>query len=634
MANHAICIGINQYEQEKRWESLSWAMNDAREMSDLLVKQEKFDNVFYFADDAEPISILGRTYRAKPTHSNLIHFFAEFFEDVQFGDRDNIWFFFSGHGVVYNGDDYLMPCDGSLRAIDETAISVRKITQYLRKSGVENIILFLDACRNVVSQGKKGYFGQDKIKGIVTFYSCQPGQIAYEIDKLQRGSFTYALLESLQIPGSECATVERLDNRLRDRVKALNQEFQKEEQNPYTAVEPIQMYHDILLPQKASDRDILALINDALGAEIEKNYRLARRLWIRVLEVSPRNSIHIGGGVRAIERIAIAQISESVYPQRKAIDETGRKSAIKPVSPSFSFEVVTVNAKGEEIKRERRSANYQREDLGNGVNLDMVEIPGGTFMMGTEEAEIERLCKKYGSDWFKRESPQHEVTVKSFLMGKTPITQAQWREVVNRVETIERELNPDPSYFKGDKRPVEMVSWYDAVEFCVRLSKLTGQEYRLPSEAEWEYGCRGGMKTPFHFGETITADLANYNGNKTFANEPKGKYRKETTPVDEFAHPNAFGLYDMHGNVWEWCLDPWHSNYEGAPTDGRVWDENDNDYQNLKELLRYETNACCLRGGSWYDPDNCRSSNRDNDTRDVDNHVIGFRVVSSPVAEV
>ncbi|MEA5472223.1 formylglycine-generating enzyme family protein [Spirulina sp. 06S082] len=378
----------------------------------------------------------------------------------------------------------------------------------------------------------------------------------------------------------------------------------------------------------------------ALAFPLREKHRKRLKEFQRLWELRDEDILPIE------ERLAPTEVI-SPKPQK-----TRKQAHHKPVSypylPSFSFEVVTVNAKGKKIKRERRSANYQREDLGNGVNLDMVEIPGGEFMMGTEEAEIERLCKKYGRDWFKRESPQHKVTVKPFLMGKTPIIQAQWREVVNRVETIERDLNPDPSHFKGDKRPVESVSWYDAVEFCVRLSKLTEREYRLPSEAEWEYGCRGGTKTPFHFGETITTDLANYCGQDrkinetlykgTFANEPKGKYRKETTLIDEFAHPNAFGLYDMHGNVWEWCLDPWHDNYEGAPADGRVWDENDNDYQNLfqnlKELLRYKTNAC-LRGGSWYyNPDDCRSSYRLNPSRDFDSYDFGFRVVSSPVAGV
>jgi formylglycine-generating enzyme required for sulfatase activity len=163
---------------------------------------------------------------------------------------------------------------------------------------------------------------------------------------------------------------------------------------------------------------------------------------------------------------------------------------------------------------------------------------------------------------------------------------------------------------------VEKVNWYDAIEFCARLSKLTGREYRLPSEAEWEYACRAGTTTPFYFGETITGKLANYNASNTYADEPNGEYRKETTPVGQFP-PNAFGLYDMHGNVWEWCADTWHDNYDGAPRDGSVWTKNEND------------NRSPLRGGSWYlSPNVCRSAFRLNfDRRAVINDVSGFRVV-------
>ena len=166
--------------------------------------------------------------------------------------------------------------------------------------------------------------------------------------------------------------------------------------------------------------------------------------------------------------------------------------------------------------------------------------------------------------------------------------------------------------------PVERVSWYDAVEFCARLSKATGKEYRLPSEAEWEYACRAGTNTPFHFGETITTDLANYDGEYTYASEPKGKYRGRTTLVGSFP-PNAFGLYDMHGNVWEWCLDDWHHNYEGAPTDGSGWVESINDNDNCYQVLR---------GASWnYSPQACRSAYRTYDNANVDYVNIGLRVV-------
>ena len=187
-------------------------------------------------------------------------------------------------------------------------------------------------------------------------------------------------------------------------------------------------------------------------------------------------------------------------------------------------------------------------------------------MMGSPEDE---------EDSDDSERPQHQVTIQPFYMGKFQITQAQWRAVAN-MPKIERYLNPDPSRFKGENRPVEIVSWEDAVEFCERLSLFTGKEYRLPSEAQWEYAARAGTTTPFHYGQTITNQLANYPGNYTYAEELSGEDREQTTLVGSFP-PNSFGLYDMHGNVYEWCADPWHNNYEGAPMDGRVWLKSGND---------------------------------------------------------
>ena len=222
------------------------------------------------------------------------------------------------------------------------------------------------------------------------------------------------------------------------------------------------------------------------------------------------------------------------------------------------------------------------------------------------------------------EKPQHQVTVPPFFMGKYPITQAQWQAIASRTDLkIKQDLEPKPAYFKdrpdSDRRPVEQVSWYDAIEFCARLSKLSklrGREYRLPSEAEWEYACRAGTTTPFYFGETITGELANYDASDIYAGEPKGKYRKETTPVGQFPS-NDFGLYDMHGNVWEWCLDPWHESYQDKTrTDSEVWDEEQSEEQylldknNVIQLLS-DKRARVLRGGSWLDyPRLCRSATR------------------------
>ena len=223
--------------------------------------------------------------------------------------------------------------------------------------------------------------------------------------------------------------------------------------------------------------------------------------------------------------------------------------------------------------------------------IEMVLIPGGTFTMGSPETEPGRR---------QNEGPQHSVTVPHFFMGRYPVTQAQWRTVAG-YKRVNQDLEPDPSRFKGDNRPVEKVTWYDAVEFCNRLSQRTSRLYHLPSEAEWEYACRAGTTTPFHFGDTIHPDIANYRCSETYENSPRGEYRQETTSVDYFGTANAFGLCDMHGNVWEWCQDQYHNSYDEAPTDGTAWiDNNENDNRSR-----------ILRGGSWINhPGYCRAAYR------------------------
>ena len=252
------------------------------------------------------------------------------------------------------------------------------------------------------------------------------------------------------------------------------------------------------------------------------------------------------------------------------------------------------------------------EKLGNNMTLRMMQIPGGTFTMGSPDDEPERL---------NREGPPHEVTVPTYFIGKYPVTQAQWLFVAG-LEQVERRLEPAPSRFKRDIRPVEQVNWYEAVEFCQRLARYTSREYRLPTEAEWEYACRAGTTTPFHFGETITTELANYNGSNeeygAYGRGPKGEYHQETTPVDHFGVANAWGLCDMHGNVWEWCQDHWHDDYEGAPIDGSAW------------LTDNEEASRVRRGGSWLNyPRNCRSAYRYDDNPGDRYINIGFRVVCS-----
>jgi formylglycine-generating enzyme required for sulfatase activity len=264
--------------------------------------------------------------------------------------------------------------------------------------------------------------------------------------------------------------------------------------------------------------------------------------------------------------------------------------------------------------------------------LSMLWIPPGRFWMGSPPTEPERG---------DTEGPMHLMQMQGFFMSQTPITQAQWRQVVRSHErpgeSWGHKLSTTPSSFQGEtcglfpgetntyNRPVEQVSWLDAMEFCSRLSQRTGRIYTLPSEAQWEYACRAGTTTPFHFGNTINTELANYNGNYDYADGPKGVYRKQTTPVGLFP-ANAWGLQDMHGNMYEWCLDEWHDSYEGAPTDGGAWVDG-------TEVIKSEElgKARLLRGGSWDDfPRDCRSAFRSHYQPDDANDYVGFRVVCLP----
>jgi formylglycine-generating enzyme required for sulfatase activity len=279
-----------------------------------------------------------------------------------------------------------------------------------------------------------------------------------------------------------------------------------------------------------------------------------------------------------------------------------------PGTQDFKFTVVTINAQDKEIETYQRQACCLKDELGNGVILEMVYIPGGEFWMGSAESDGKR---------YSNEIPQHLVTVKPFFISKYPITQTQWKQIASLTE-VRQKLKLRPSRQGGNSHPVTQVSWFDAVEFCDRLSQKTGHKYRLPSEAEWEYACRAGITTPFHFGETINFNVANYDSRYPYRLEPKGIYREKTTEVGFFQLANPFGLFDMHGLVWEWCLDNWHQNYDKAPTNGDAWLDSD------------DNNARVIRGGSWSsEAFFCRSSSRQFRDRSTVFNNIGLRIVRS-----
>ena len=218
---------------------------------------------------------------------------------------------------------------------------------------------------------------------------------------------------------------------------------------------------------------------------------------------------------------------------------------------------------------------------------EMVVIPAGRFLMGSPPAEE-------GRD--DDEGPQHFVTIaEPFALGRYPITFEEYDEFA---ATTMREAPSDDGWGRG-RRPAINLSWDDAQDYVAWLSGQTGETYRLPSEAEWEYACRAGTTTPFHVGATISTEQANYNGTlMTYGSGKQGVYRGQTMPVGAFP-ANAFGLCDMHGTVWEWCADSWHENYVGAPADGSAW------------LEGGEQDKRVSRGGSWFEwPGALRSADR------------------------
>jgi formylglycine-generating enzyme required for sulfatase activity len=231
-------------------------------------------------------------------------------------------------------------------------------------------------------------------------------------------------------------------------------------------------------------------------------------------------------------------------------------------------------------------------DLGKGVKVELVKINPGEFTMGSPSTE---------PDHDLSEEPQHKVTIaKAFYIGKFEVTQAQWGVI-----------RGNQSEFKGDSFPADGISWGDANNWCKEMSQKLKVKMRLPTEAEWEYACRAGTATPFAFGTELKPDQANFKPTNVGKTSTVGSYK-----------PNAWGLYDMHGNVWEWCQDTLQPDYTGAPADGSAWvDEKENKYNRVR------------RGGSWQETAaNCRSAVRfgspgDEKTPDMRNNQVGFRVV-------
>ncbi|MBF0136758.1 MAG: SUMF1/EgtB/PvdO family nonheme iron enzyme [Magnetococcales bacterium] len=276
------------------------------------------------------------------------------------------------------------------------------------------------------------------------------------------------------------------------------------------------------------------------------------------------------------------------------------------------------------------------------TGLELVWIPPGSFMMGQTEAEKKYLQATLGEekylDWFAHETPRHRVELDGFWLGRTPVTRGQFaRFVEENLHLTDAQKNGfatgsgkngwgeqkfyswlQPGFAQDDAHPAVCISWFDALEFATWLSHNSGMTCTLPSEAQWEYACRAGTETPFHFGPTLHTDICNYDGRGVYDAGQKGENRQGTTPVGMFP-ANAFGVYDMHGNVWEWCLDCFDSRMYAQPS------------ATEKNPLCPSRNPYRVRrGGAWsFGPVYLRAGYRGRNHPDHSSADGGFRLVAT-----
>ncbi len=596
MANWAIAIGVNQYEF---LHPLKYAKNDALHICNFLGNEAKFDRIFYFSDDSPDFD--GKT--TKPFRNNLLRVFNGL-ANKPLRESDNFWFFFAGHGILGDdGIDYLMPSDGDPDNLADTGISVNRVIQNLRLSGAGNVILALDACRNQVRRNGTTRSGEGigrdtdreaKIADVISIAACSPTEYSYEVEDLKHGAFTYALVEGLGVQG-RCATAAKLNSYLKHRVP----ELAKTKQTPRMLLDPMEKGHLILMPKYAEKSDLAPLRADAYQAFSYDKWDVAKRLWMQILAVDGANH----EAIEQIERIVEARFS-------------GKQQVAEPrvsgVANTPEMSMRQVNARTVEERQKVIESQPLTIDLGDGVTLELVKVPAGKFMMGGDKSDSEK--------------PIHEVQLQEFAIGKYAVTNAQWRSVMKKQGSAKK--------FQRDLQPVVGISWHHAKEFCKKLSEQTGKEIRLPTEAEWEYACRAGTTTPFAFGQNITTDQVNY-GDFPYGDVSKDEYRQVTVDVDTF-QPNPWGIYQMHGNVWEWCLDEWHSSYANKPENIKKhgnfpWGDLHGDPHDIISSRSISNMPQgILRGGSWkYASRYCRSTNRMRYiavSSDID---LGFRVVSA-----
>jgi formylglycine-generating enzyme required for sulfatase activity len=483
-------------------------------------------------------------------------------------------FYYAGHAVEVRRTNYLIPVGANpVREadVDFQMLDANLVLRQMESAGTKLNLVILDACRNNPFAGRglrsagSGLAQMQAPEGTLISYATQPGNVA--LDGTSGNSpYTTALAQAIRKPGLDIF-------RAFNEVGLAVVNATRGEQKPWLSTSPIkgEFY-----------------FAGRVTIEIQKGPPAAA--------AAPDPAAQAWAGVKDTSSAAVLETFIEKFPGSVYADFA--RARLKELTEQ-KVAVGTFPAPGAPAPQQRPGTTFK--DCPECP--EMVVVPAGSFTMGSPESEPQRSAD---------EGPQRRVTIaRPFAVGKFEVTFAEWDACV-AAGGCNGHRPSDSNWGRGN-RPVINVSWDDARAYVAWLSRKTGKTYRLLSEAEWEYAARAGTTTPFSTGQRITTEQANFDGNHTYNGSSKGQYRQRTLPVGSFA-ANAFGLHDMHGNVWEWTEDCWNANYSGAPTDGSA-------------RTSGECGRRVLRGGSWVDlPRFLRSADRYWITAENRIDVIGFRV--------
>jgi formylglycine-generating enzyme required for sulfatase activity len=645
---YALLVGVSEYEEEKGLKPLPSAVEDMAAMRRMLEQQGGFP----------PAQI---TCLPNPSKNELADAIHEFFRPRT--SEDLALFFFSGHGIKQNktGELYFAVPDtrkDQYGIVKHTAIAAGDLQEYMQNAASATQVLVLDCCFS--GAFTKGYSNKDdnsidiqaKLggRGRAIFTSSNALEYSYSKEG-DLSVYTKFFVEGVESGLADRdkdgkISVDELHTYIFDKVKqyspSMTPQFFLEEKGHkiILADSPIQSeaercklkYREKV--EKFVNRGSFQLLKNRfnpavecclseLRAELKLSVEISEAIEAEVLQPTRK---HQGNLVKyeqvlretiqkekypfseslkmdlqdcakalglsveesgAIEQIILPIIDRDEEPRRLSQDNSPTECASDKPGSGLSHDPCPIPVESDKLASEKDTVAHQSFTfyINNDISLEMIAIPGGDFWRGSPDG--------VGAE---NERPRQKVTISPFWISKYLITQAQYRAIVGS----------NPSHFLGDEHPVECVSWWEAVTFCERLTGRSDRQFRLPSESEWEYACRAETETPFFFGDSISTKQVSHR-----------LRHRGTTEVGMFP-PNSYVLYDMHGNVWEWCEDHWNATYEGAPIDGKPWLTGDQKAPRL------------LRGGAWNTVSNsCRSAHRYHQKPDVQNLDIGIRIVCS-----